>query len=94
MYTNAFQHTKIEGNLFFKVEVTGPLLAGLPLKFLDCRLHKEYTQVLQSLSRFSVPCREVREDFARRVGVAKPVTAIFRLPFSVEFSATFTDQVY
>jgi hypothetical protein len=41
-----------------------------------------------------VPCREVREDFARRVGVAKPVTAIFRLPFSVEFSATFTDQVY
>jgi hypothetical protein len=28
-----------------------------------------YTQVLQSLSRFSVPCREeIREDFARRVG--------------------------
>jgi hypothetical protein len=35
---------------------------------LDCQLHKEYTQVLQSLSCFSVPCREeIREDFARKV---------------------------
>ncbi len=32
MYTNAFQHTKMKGNLLSKVKVTGLLLAGLPLK--------------------------------------------------------------
>jgi hypothetical protein len=32
LYTNAFEQTKIEANLISKVEVTGPLLAGLALK--------------------------------------------------------------
>ena len=42
------------------------------IQVFGCRLHKEYAQVLQSLSRFSVPCREeIREDFARRVLLPK-----------------------
>ena len=32
MFSNAFQHTKIEGNLFSEVDVIGALLAELPLK--------------------------------------------------------------
>ena len=35
MFSNAFQHRKIEGNLFSEVHVIGPLLAGLPLKSLN-----------------------------------------------------------
>ena len=36
MFSNAFQHTKIEGNLFSEVYVIGPLLAGLPLNYGFC----------------------------------------------------------
>jgi hypothetical protein len=40
LYTNAFEQTKIEGNLISKVEVTGPLLAGLPLKKTGANIFK------------------------------------------------------
>ena len=40
LYTNAFQHIKNKGNLFFEVKVIGPLLAGLPLK------GKQYTAIV------------------------------------------------
>ena len=40
MYTNAFQHTKNKGNLFSEVKVIGPLLAGLPLKYLGITLNQ------------------------------------------------------
>jgi hypothetical protein len=40
LYTNAFQHTGDEGNLFSEVKVIGPLLAGLPLKYLGITLNQ------------------------------------------------------
>ena len=85
MYTNAFQHTKIEGNLFSKVEVT-----GLPLKHTEFKSEKfpprrpavsSQNAILSSIiSRQIFHCSTTRIDDDTRLRQSKGPILLTSLP--------------